>query len=71
MAAANKRAVIINSPWMRNQIKNHIFKSEKKYPLDDFWWVFFRLNPNLTKGTVRVEGRHPNWVYYVEIKELK
>jgi hypothetical protein len=71
MGGANKRAVIINSPWMRRQIHDHVFKSETKYPLADFWWVFFMLNPDIEIGRVKVKGRFPNWVYYVEIKKLK
>jgi hypothetical protein len=71
MSNANKRAVIINSLWMRGQLRNHIFKSEKKYPLDDFWWVFFKLNPDVHSATAKVSGKFPEWVYYVEINKIK
>jgi hypothetical protein len=71
MGDVNKRAVVINSPWMRRQLHDYLFKSKKKYPLADFWWVFFKLNPDIEIGCARVKGRFPNWVYYVEIKKLK
>lgn len=63
----NQKAIIIKNIYLRRQLFNYFFKSETKYPLDNFWWVFFKLHPEVKRATIEVEGKFPNFVYLAVI----
>ena len=59
----DQKAIIIKNVYLRRQLFNYYCKSETKYPLDDFWWVFFKLHPEVKKATIEVHGRFPVLLY--------